>query len=442
MAVEQGEHAGAAGGARERLVGEHEHPAFARGRELRLQPPQLPRMHEPAGAAFAAYEVEHDRVHVRAQRERVVEQGPVIGEVRRAAQRAEHRGRGQLVATGIGWDAHGGGGLQPFDQPVEQRRGGKPVGRGGAHARRDGGGYAQPFRQFPDGARTARDRVGESARRDDALDEQVVVAEHRVAARSQAAGAERGGGRREHPWVARRVDVRAVVERVWVTRPLHAEVSRRAAVRIDRAAVQRGEGARQLVRLGVVDHVAALHDRVGGERVDRAERAVEHLRAQRLLRPERRGERRAEASEERDARRRLRVEHVRVGDVRERRQHAAEARAGRELRTLDERRARPRTQLARAGGVRPGARQRRAGGRRRSRRAARPERERERAGGAGGERLAAGEGGAVDAHASPLATGSASARAATHVTAAPASAIRPASRMARSLAPAPSASTA
>ena len=81
----------------------------------------------------------------------------------------------------------------------------------------------------------------------------------------------------------------------------------------------------ELVDLVVVDQVAALDHGVRAQRPDRARGAREHLRGKRLLRTEGRLKRRPEAIEERHPRRRGRVEHVGVGDVRERSQAARSA---------------------------------------------------------------------------------------------------------------------
>jgi len=103
------------------------------------------------------------------------------------------------------------------------------------------------------------------------------------------------------------------------------------------SAGEHAERLRQLVGLGVVDQVTALDDGIGGERVDRRHRAAQHLRGKCLLGAERRGERRAEAIEERNPRRRLRVEHVRVGDVRQARELGTLRRTWREIGAIDER---------------------------------------------------------------------------------------------------------
>ena len=114
-------------------------------------------------------------------------------------------------------------------------------------------------------------------------------------------GARRPGDRNgraargEQPRMARRVEVGAVEERVGVAGLLHALVAGRARVGVDRRRrrARRAPGRARL-RVGV-EQVAGDDGRVGREPVRRPHGRGEHLRAERLLRPERRAERRRRA---------------------------------------------------------------------------------------------------------------------------------------------------
>ena len=146
--------------------------------------------------------------------------------------------------------------------------------------------------------------------------------------------------------MARRVEVGPVEERVRPLRRLDAGVSGAAGVRVDAAAVEDRQRLVELDRLRRVDQVAGHEHRVGREAVDGAHGGGEHLRAERLLRPERGRERAAEAVEERDARRRLLVAHVGVGDLGERGEDGAGPRGRREVGAVGERLAGARLQRA------------------------------------------------------------------------------------------------
>ena len=60
-AVEQCEQLLTAGSVLQRLMGDDDHPALARGGELLLEPGGLAGLDKAAGAAAAAHEVEHDQ---------------------------------------------------------------------------------------------------------------------------------------------------------------------------------------------------------------------------------------------------------------------------------------------------------------------------------------------------------------------------------------------
>jgi hypothetical protein len=122
--------------------------------------------------------------------------------------------------------------------------------------------------------------------------------------------------------MARRVDVRPVDEPVGVARLLHALVPASARVGIDAPAVQHRAPLGELVRLRRVDDVAGHEHGLRADAVDRPHRGGEGLRRERLLRPEGRVDRVAQAVEERDPGGRLLVAHVRVGELGERGEHA------------------------------------------------------------------------------------------------------------------------
>src|SRR5919204_4063121 len=105
-----------------------------------------------------------------------------------------------------------------------------------------------------------------------------------------------------------RVDVRAVVVRIGVGNRLDALVAGGAAVWVDAAPAKDRERLAELVLLRVVDQVAGDHDRLRPEGVQRAHRRLEHLARERLLRPKRARERRAEPVEYLQSRRRLLVD--------------------------------------------------------------------------------------------------------------------------------------
>ena len=121
--------------------------------------------------------------------------------------------------------------------------------------------------------------------------------------RPQAEAAKGARGATEQAGVLRRVQIRAVVERIRVDRRLHPEVATGATAGPRPAPPEDCDGVREFVALVVVDQVAALDHGVGAQRPDRARGAREHLRGKRLLGPEGRLERRPEPIEERHPRR-------------------------------------------------------------------------------------------------------------------------------------------
>ena len=131
-----------------------------------------------------------------------------------------------------------------------------------------------------------------------------MVAEHRAPPHPESPAHERADGLAEQTGVAGGVEVGPVVERVRVAGQLHAEVAVRPAAGMDDAPAQDGQRLGELVALVVVDQIAALDHEVGAQRLDRPRGAGEHLGGERLVRAERRLERRAEAIEERHPRRR------------------------------------------------------------------------------------------------------------------------------------------
>ena len=164
-----------------------------------------------------------------------------------------------------------------------------------------------------------------------------MVADNRVPRRLQADGVEGTLGLRQQPGVPRRVDVGPVVVRIRVRRRLDSLVAGRAAVRVDAAAAQDRQRLVKLVQLVVVDQVAGLDHGLRMKRVQRAHHRVEHVPAQRLLRPEGRRERSAAPVEQLEPGRRLLVDDVRVGQLREQGEPLDRLRRRRELGAVDER---------------------------------------------------------------------------------------------------------
>lgn len=161
--------------------------------------------------------------------------------------------------------------------------------------------HGQPARGLPQGPIPDGDTVRGGGGTELALHEEIVIARDREPRCAQAGGREGALGPVEEPRPAGRVEGRTVVERIGVVGGLDALVARGARVGVHAAAAQDPEREVELVRLVVVDEVAALDHRLRMQRVHRAHRAREHLRAQRLLGPERRLEGLAEAIEERQA---------------------------------------------------------------------------------------------------------------------------------------------
>jgi hypothetical protein len=117
-----------------------------------------------------------------------------------------------------------------------------------------------------------------------------VVAQHRIHRRAHAYAHERASGAGQQPRILWSVEVGSVVERIRIARQLDAVI----AVGADEPASERGQRPRELVALIVVDQIAALDDGIRADRSDRAGRARQHLRRERLLGAEGRLERRAE----------------------------------------------------------------------------------------------------------------------------------------------------
>ena len=180
-------------------------------------------------------------------------------------------------------------------------------------------------------------------RRQVPLDEHVVVADRRMPGRVEPRRHERPLCSGEDAGTARRIDVGPVVERVGVARALDALVGARAAAGVDAAAVQHGDRCLQLVHLRVVDEVAGDDDGLRRERVQRPHGRQQHVRRERLLRPERGRERGPEPVEELHARRRLLVDDVGIGDLREDGELVADLRRRRELGPVEQRLAGPRS---------------------------------------------------------------------------------------------------
>ena len=82
-----------------------------------------------------------------------------------------------------------------------------------------------------------------------------------------------------------------------------------------RAAVEQAECVCEFVALIVVDQIAALDHQLRSQCPDRVDGAVQDLRGERLLRPERRLDRRPEPRQEGNARGRGSIHHVRIGEV-------------------------------------------------------------------------------------------------------------------------------
>ena len=146
------------------------------------------------------------------------------------------------------------------------------------------------------------DRVQLRRRRDLALDEHVVVADHGVERALEPFGLEGPLRLRERARVGGGVEVGAEVERVGLIGRLHAVVAGLAAVRGDVAALEGCGREVELVALRVVGDVAGDEHRLRLLRVERAHGGVERLRGERLLRAEGRRERRAEPIHERHPR--------------------------------------------------------------------------------------------------------------------------------------------
>ena len=243
--------------------------------------------------------------------------------------------------------------------------------------------------------------------------------------------------------MARRVDVRAVIERIRVEGGLDAVVAIWPAAGVHDAAVQHGERVGEFVALVVVDQVAALDHELRTECADGVGGAREDPRRQGLLGAERRLERSTEAVEERDPCGRRGVEHVGVGDVGERCNHGDGRGAPAELGPVDQWLARAEAELTVSDRVGPGrdeGRARRRGGRsgtgaaageRERRSAAEGFRQRAAAGdppcGSGGGAWRTGGSARWAQDASPSTTDSRDAWRETHATATPAATAKPAS---------------
>ena len=188
-----------------------------------------------------------------------------------------------------------------------------------------------------------------------------MVTEDGAPSRPQPATGERAARRAQHVRVLRGVDCGPVVEGIGVRACLDPAVALAPADGADGPALEHGEGVGQLVVLVVVDQVAALNDEVGTHRTDSGCGAGEHLARQRLLGTERRLKRRPEAIEERHSGRRGWVEDVGVGDVRERRDHAARSGTSAELDSVKQRLAGSDPELAVADRIGPRGAKRRPG---------------------------------------------------------------------------------
>jgi hypothetical protein len=160
-------------------------------------------------------------------------------------------------------------------------------------------------------------------------------------------------------WIARRVDIRPVVEGVRIPSSLYSLVAGGTAVRIDWSSAQDGQGLIELVLLVVVDQVAGLDDRARPQPIDGRDRCGQDLSRQRLLRPEGGRERPPEPVEPFHARGRLFVGDVCVGELREDGERARRARTRCKVRSLDRLLAGPGDEDAAAGAIDIGVPERR-----------------------------------------------------------------------------------
>ena len=256
----------AALGAGERLVRDDDHPAAPSGSRAGWLASRLVGADQPARAAAAAREVEHDQSKLAADvhgGSREVGRAPAA---RRGA--CDDLERLHLGARRrIGRDAHLRAGQRLREELVNEARAAadrratrRRSATCPAAAIRPGG---SSHRAWSPSA-SARVSVG---RCDLAGDEDVVVAEHRVHRRARAEADERPRDARQQPRMLRSVEVGAVVERIRVARQLDAVVAGRGRTT---PAAERGQRPPELVALVVVDQVAALDDRVRAQRPDRA----------------------------------------------------------------------------------------------------------------------------------------------------------------------------
>lgn len=137
-----------------------------------------------------------------------------------------------------------------------------------------------------------------------------MVADRRVPRHAQPGGAEGLLRGRERAGMARRVVVGPEEEGIRARRRLHAVISRAAAVRRDDPSLEHGERLIEFVRLCRVDDVAGHDHGLRALSRQSPDRRVEHLRRERLLRAERRVQRRPEPVEERHSAGRFLVAHV------------------------------------------------------------------------------------------------------------------------------------
>jgi hypothetical protein len=276
----------------ERVVREDNHPAASRARDLAAQPGHLSGADPPARAAAPVDGVEHDAAALGAEVERVVQAAARRGaDAGRARQPRDDLVRVRVTASGVGGNGLGATVCVAVrEQRVDDARGillverrleagveaGDESGPGGQLLDRAGGGHL-------------------------ALHEHVVVADRRVPRHAEARRTELPLRGRQRPRMARRVVVRPEVERVRVAGGLHAVVAPGAAVRAHDAALQHPDRRLELVLLRGVDDVARDHHRLGPLACQPSHGGVEHLGGERLLGPERRVERRAQAVEKRHA---------------------------------------------------------------------------------------------------------------------------------------------